>query len=64
MSNEARVLKQIRENKGLSMRSAGRLIERSDSFISQIENGQMLIPKAPMLEKILTAYGDGVAFHL
>ena len=41
MSNETRVLKQLRTKKGLSMRAAGNLIGRSDSYVSQIENGRM-----------------------
>lgn len=60
MSNEARVLRQMRISKGLSMRAAGKLIGRSDSFISQVENGRMPISGSPMLEKILNAYGDGI----
>ena len=60
MSNEARVLRQMRLKKGLSMRAAGALIGRSDSYISQIENGRLPIPKPPMLHRILVAYGDGI----
>ncbi len=57
ISSEARVLRQMRIAKGLSMRAAGALVNRSDSFISQIENGRMEVPKGDMLETLVTAYG-------
>jgi transcriptional regulator with XRE-family HTH domain len=57
ISNEARVLRQMRIGKGLSMRAAGALVGRSDSFISQIENGRMEVPKGEMLEALVTVYG-------
>ena len=57
ISNEARVLRQMRIAKGLSMRAAGALIGKSDSYISQIENGRMDVPTAVKLEVLLQAYG-------
>lgn len=58
---EARVLRQMRLAHGLTMRQAGMLVDRSDSFISQIENGRMNVPKGERLERLLTAYG-GIKF--
>ena len=60
LTNEARILRQMRIAKGLSMRAAGAAVGRSDSYISQIENGRMSIPGKSMLEKILEAYGGGI----
>lgn len=39
------------------MRAAGELIGKSDSYISQIENGRMDIPSDNTLEAMLNAYG-------
>jgi transcriptional regulator with XRE-family HTH domain len=60
MTNEARVLKELREAAGLSMRKAGKLIGKSDSYISHLENGRMNIPSDDKLEQILQAYGGGI----
>ncbi|MBF0298929.1 MAG: helix-turn-helix domain-containing protein [Oligoflexia bacterium] len=58
MTNEARVLKQLREESGLSMRAAGQKIGLSDSYIAHLENGRIDIPKkAEKLERILAIYG-------
>ena len=57
ITNEARVLKEMRLSVGLSMRAAGCQIGRSDTYISQIENGRMDVPKGERLEKLLGAYG-------
>jgi transcriptional regulator with XRE-family HTH domain len=57
ITNEARVLRQMRLAHGLTMRQAGSLVGRSDSYISQIENGRMDVPKGERLERLLTAYG-------
>jgi transcriptional regulator with XRE-family HTH domain len=40
------------------MRRAGELINRSDSYILQIENGRMDVPDGDILEKMLEVY-DG-----
>jgi transcriptional regulator with XRE-family HTH domain len=56
ITNEARILRQMRIGKGLSMRKAGELIGRSDSYISQIENGRMNVPEGEVLEKMLDVY--------
>jgi transcriptional regulator with XRE-family HTH domain len=57
MTNEARVLRRLRIERGLSMRQAGELLGRSDSYISQIENGRLKPPRGPALERILELYG-------
>lgn len=56
LTNEARLLKQLRITLGLSMRAAGELCGRSDSYISQIENGRMCVPKGAALERLLEVY--------
>lgn len=58
MTNEARVLKQMRTAKGLSMRKAGELLGKSDTYIAHIENGRMDVPTGPKLDELLTIY-DG-----
>ena len=57
MTNEARVLKELRLQHGLSMRKAGALLELSDSYIAHIETGRMNVPTGPRLEKLLLIYG-------
>ena len=56
MTDEARVLKELRISRGLSMRKAGELMGVSDSYISHIENGRLDVPKGKRLEKILLIY--------
>lgn len=60
LTNEARVLKEMRISKGLSMRQAGELLGKSDSYISQIENGRMKVPEEVALEKLLEIYGGPI----
>lgn len=60
MTNEARALKKLREDKGLSMKKAGELLGYSDSYISHIENGRENIPIEDRLERFLNAYGSDV----
>lgn len=57
MSNEARVLKEMRLAKGYSMRKAGELIGLSDSYIAHIETGRMDPPRGDKLDRILSIYG-------
>ncbi len=56
-TNDARVLRQMRLAHGLTMRQAGSLVGRSDSYISQIENRRMDPAKGERLERLLTVYG-------
>lgn len=60
MSNEAKVLKRLREKAGLSMRQAGEKMGVSGSLVSQIENGRENIPEGARLKRFLDAYGVGV----
>jgi transcriptional regulator with XRE-family HTH domain len=57
MTNEARVLKHLRERAGLSMRDAGELMGYSSSFVSQVENGRANPPQGESLAKFLKTYG-------
>jgi transcriptional regulator with XRE-family HTH domain len=65
MTNEARILKEMRMSKGLSMRQAGELFGKSDSYISQIENGRMKPPVGDALKQLLEIYGGPTveSFH-
>lgn len=54
---EARVLKQIREAKGMSMQQAATAIGMSKPYIAHIEGGRMDVPKEEKLMKLLSAYG-------
>lgn len=58
ITNEARVLKELRIQHGLSMRQAGSLIGRSDSYIAHIETGRMDMPQGCKLDRLLAIYGD------
>ena len=57
MCDEARVLKEMREERSLSMRKLGNLMGKSDSYISQVENGRMDIPTGASLDHYLGALG-------
>lgn len=57
MTNEARVLKELRLSHGLSMRKAGELIGVSDSYIAHIETGRMDPPKGTKLDLLLSING-------
>ena len=54
---ECLVLKELRNNHKLSMRKAGELIGKSDTYISHIENGRMDIPQGEKLQALLNIYG-------
>jgi transcriptional regulator with XRE-family HTH domain len=56
MTNEARVLKELRVKSGLSMREAATQIGVSSSLVSQIENGRENFPKAEKLVRFLSIY--------
>lgn len=57
LTNECRVLKQLREEAGLSMHAAGLRLNVSSSMISQIENDRERFPDTARLQPILDAYG-------
>ena len=56
MTNEARVLKQMREEANLSMKKAGALVGKSDSYIAHIETGRMDLPEGEKLQQLLDIY--------
>jgi transcriptional regulator with XRE-family HTH domain len=57
MTNEARVLRQLRLKSGLSMWKSGRLLNLSDAYISHIETGRMNVPTGERLKQLLNIYG-------
>ncbi len=57
LTNEARVLRALRLEHSLSMKSAGSLVGVSDSTIAHIETGRMNPPKGEMLAQLLKVYG-------
>lgn len=57
MTNEARVLRDLRISSKLTMRKAGELVGKSDSYIAHIETGRMDPPVGPRLDLLLTIYG-------
>lgn len=60
ITNEARLLRKIRLDRGLSIREAGRRLEKSESYIRHIENGRIDVPREVELRKILTVYQVGL----
>lgn len=57
MTNEARTLRLMRIESKLSMRKAGELLGKSDTYIAHIENGRMDIPEEEKLDALLNIYG-------
>ena len=57
LTPEARVLKQLREKKNLSMRELGQILGVSDSYVSQVENGRANHPEGARLEEWLKPLG-------
>lgn len=57
MTPAARLLKQLRHERGLSMIKAAELIGVSDSYIAHVETGRMDVPKGEKLKRLLHAYG-------
>ena len=57
LTNEARVLRALRQEHGLSMQRAGELAGVSDSTIAHIETGRMNPPKGEALKRLLDVYG-------
>ena len=58
MTDEARVMRDLRLKQSLSMKAAGRLVGVSDSYISHIENGRVAVPTGHSLLKFLNLYGQ------
>lgn len=57
MTPAARLLKQLRHERGLSMIKAAALIGVSDSYIAHVETGRMDVPKGEKLKRLIHAYG-------
>lgn len=57
LTNEARVLKQLRLENKLSMKRAADLMEISTSTVAHTETGRINPPKGERLERFLKAYG-------
>ncbi len=57
MSDEARMLRELRLDRQLSMRDLGASMGKSDSYISQVENGRMDVPSGEALERYLAVLG-------
>lgn len=57
MTSEAKVLRKLRLQNGLSMKEAGERLGYSSTYISQIENGRENVPCGERLDKFLRAYG-------
>ena len=58
ITNEARVLRALRLEHGLSMKKAGALVGVSDSTIAHIETGRMNAPQGPALDRLLKVDGN------
>lgn len=57
MTNEARVLREMRLDLGYTMLKAGELLGLSDSYIAHLETGRIDVPRGEKLDRILNAYG-------
>ena len=57
MTDEARVLRELRVERQLSMRGLGASMGKSDSYVSQVENGRMDPPTDEALDRYLAAVG-------
>lgn len=57
MTNEARVLKRLREECGLSLREVAQRLQKNHTTIAHIEGGRMDIPNEDRLLKLLRIYG-------
>lgn len=58
MTPEAKILRKLRQQNGLSMQKAGDLLGYSSTYISQIENGRENVPRGERLDKFLRVYGN------
>ena len=57
LSNEARVLRALRLEHGLSLKRVGTLLSASASTVAHIETGRMNPPKGEALRQFLEVYG-------
>lgn len=63
MSDEARVLKSLREKQKLSMRDAALKMGVSSSLVSQIENGRENPPEKERLQRFLDIYNISLSSY-
>ena len=64
MTPAARLLKQLRVERGRSMRKAAEILGLSDSYIAHIETGRLDFPRGEKLNRLLHAYGvKSTAFY-
>lgn len=57
ITDDARALRALRLDSGLSLRQVGHKIGMSHTYIAHIEAGRMATPAKPILMKILAVYG-------
>lgn len=64
MTNEARVLKEVREERkqkldrhSYSLRAVAKRLRKTDAWLSQIENGRADVPEDHRLDALLSVYG-------
>ncbi|MGE0174635.1 MAG: helix-turn-helix domain-containing protein [Oligoflexales bacterium] len=57
MTNEARLLKKWRLDRGLTLREVGQRVGKNHATIAHIEGGRMGVPTGEFLERLLTVYG-------
>lgn len=50
-------LRKLREGNGFTLRAAADLAGVSNSYLSQIEGGRVVVPSVPVLDRIAKAYG-------
>jgi len=57
MTSEAIALREIRIEKGLSIREAAKALNKSEATLRHIETGRRDFPKQPLLETVLKVFG-------
>ena len=57
LTNEARLLKKWRLDRGLTLRQVGERVGKNHTTIAHIEGGRMGIPTGDDLERLLAVYG-------
>jgi hypothetical protein len=63
LTGEAKALRFMRMSRGLSMRKAATLIEKSEAYVNHCENGRIDL-KTPIIIRFIKAYGyDYEYFH-
>ena len=56
LTNEARILRSIREEREISIREVAKDLGYSESYIRHIEKGRLDVPDGELLRKLLTHY--------